>query len=190
MCGRYTLFSYEEYQDLRRIIELAQQKAAGVPVKTGVVSPTDLAPVILGYGGKAIVHTAVWGFPGYGGKGVIINARAETAAEKPLFRQALLSSRCAVPATGFYEWNRVKEKYLFRLPQKEELYLAGLWQTFDGQRRYTILTTEPNESVRPVHSRMPVILPKAMVRTWLSDPDAARELLRSPQPELTKKQES
>lgn len=189
MCGRYTLFSYEEYQDLRRIIELAQQKAAGFPVKTGVVSPTDLAPVILGYGGKAVVHTAAWGFPGYGGKGVIINARAETAAEKPLFRQALLSSRCAVPATGFYEWNRVKEKYLFRLSQNEELYLAGLWQTFDGQRRYTILTTEPNESVRPVHSRMPVILPKTMVRTWLSDPDAARELLRNPQPELTKKQE-
>ena len=102
MCGRYTLFSYEEYQDLRRIIELAQQKAAGVPVKTGVVSPTDLAPVILGYGGKAVVHTAAWGFPGYGGKGVIINARAETALVRPMFKDSFQKRRCIIPAGHFY----------------------------------------------------------------------------------------
>ena len=117
----------------------------------------------------------------------MINARSETAAEKPLFRKPLLASRCVVPTTGFYEWNTAKEKFLFQYADSTVVYLAGLWEIFEGQRRYTILTTSPNQAVRAVHNRMPVLLSHDCVRAWLTDADAAIEMLRAEPPELVGK---
>ena len=100
----------------------------------------------------------------------MINARSETAAEKPLFRKPLLASRCVVPTTGFYEWNTAKEKFLFQYADST-----------------TILTTSPNQAVRAVHNRMPVLLGHDCVRAWLTDADAAIEMLRAEPPELVGK---
>ena len=87
----------------------------------------------------------VWGFPKFTGSGVIINARVETAGEKKTFRESLLTNRCIVPSTGFYEWNAQKKKYLFRLPGEQVLYMAGISKEYDGTQRYVILTTSANE---------------------------------------------
>ena len=101
-----------------------------------------------------------------------------------MFRESLLTSRCVVPTTGFYEWNKQKEKFLFQYPDSTVVYLAGIWREFDGKRRYTILTTEPNQSVAAVHNRMPVLLAKEQVRPWLMDTSAALGFLHDKQPEL------
>lgn len=101
-----------------------------------------------------------------------------------MFRRPLLTSRCVVPATGFYEWNKTKEKFLFQYQDSEVVYLAGLWEMFEGKRRYTILTTQSNESVAAVHDRMPVLLAKGQVRLWLTDTLAALSMLRRVPPEL------
>lgn len=108
-----------------------------------------------------------WGFPKWTSKGVIINARSETAAEKSMFRKSLLQRRCVVPATGFYEWNHKKQKYKFNLPNHELLYLAGIWNEYEGEKHFVILTTAANEAMKDIHNRMPVILKKNIINQWV-----------------------
>jgi putative SOS response-associated peptidase YedK len=104
-----------------------------------------------------------------------INARSETAADKPMFRAALRKRRCLIPASGFYEWAVVagrKQPYCFRpLDESWPFAFAGLWERWDGEggpvESCAILTTTANELVRPVHERMPVILPAQNWAAWL-----------------------
>jgi len=99
----------------------------------------------------------------------LINARAETAHQKPAFRAAFRRRRCLVPADGFYERRRTgsgKQPYFFRLRDDRPFAFAGLWESWEGVdnsavESCTLLTTEPNELMRPIHNRMPVILPAA-----------------------------
>jgi putative SOS response-associated peptidase YedK len=107
----------------------------------------------------------------------LINAKSETALEKPTWRRALRQRRCLVPTTGFYEWIKVAgERYPLHLRPPDEgiLTLAGVWDRFDwGERKgwpcMSILTTEPNQVVAEVHNRMPVLLAEEAWRRW-TDP--------------------
>src|SRR5690606_24437829 len=115
----------------------------------------------------------------------MINARSETARQKPSFREAWRSRRCLIPADGFYEWMQDGDKkrpQFIRLRSGEPFAFAGLWETWRGGdeplHTCTILTTEANERLRPIHSRMPVILPRAAYDVWL-DPDADGEFLHT-----------
>jgi putative SOS response-associated peptidase YedK len=105
----------------------------------------------------------------------LINARAETVAEKPSFRQALRQRRCLILADGFYEWQRTdagKMPMYVRLHDHQPFALAGLWEIWRDASgatltTCTILTTAANDLMRPIHARMPVILPSAAVAAWL-----------------------
>jgi putative SOS response-associated peptidase YedK len=113
-----------------------------------------------------------------GGGPLLINARAETAAEKPAFRAALRYRRCLVPADGFFEWQRLgSEKHPFHMRRTDgaPFALAGLWESWhspDGSvlESCALLTIEANELMRPIHDRMPVILDPPDFDLWL-DPD-------------------
>lgn len=131
---------------------------------------------------------AVWGFPNYARKGVIINARSETALEKKTFRDSLLSRRCVVPTTGFFEWSQDKahQKYLFHLPNDDVLYLAGVYNVYQGEQRYVILAADGNESIREIHNRMPVILLPDQLEAWLHDTDRALKVIKGELPQLQK----
>ncbi|GAB4378590.1 MAG: SOS response-associated peptidase [Elainellaceae cyanobacterium] len=108
----------------------------------------------------------------------MINARAETVTEKPSFRAAFKRRRCLIPADGFYEWQRSpqgKQPYYFQLDQHQPFAFAGLWEHWqsgagDEIESCTILTTEANDVLRPVHDRMPVILHPQDYDLWL-DPE-------------------
>lgn len=117
----------------------------------------------------------------------LINARAETVAEKPAFRAAFKKRRCLILADGFYEWqtqNGEKQPFYFRLENGEPFAFAGLWEHWEkgeGEpiESCTILTTEANELMHPIHDRMPVILEAKNYEQWL-DPEAKKvELLQS-----------
>jgi putative SOS response-associated peptidase YedK len=105
----------------------------------------------------------------------LVNARADTVATKPTFRDSLRKRRCVIPATGFYEWEtigRVKKPWLFRLSDDYPFGFAGLWDTWhapDGTTREScaFITGEPNDLMRPIHNRMPVILTAATFEAWL-----------------------
>ncbi len=124
-----------------------------------------------------------------GGERGFINARSETAWEKASFREAFLRRRCLIPATGFYEWQKLdarrRQPWVIRLASGRVFGLAGLWEpapAAGGSPTCTILTTEPNDLARPIHDRMPVILDPADYARWLDPgvtvPAEVRPLLR------------
>jgi putative SOS response-associated peptidase YedK len=118
------------------------------------------------------------------------NARAEEVPTKPAYREALKKRRCLVPADAFYEWQRLdkknKQPYAIALKSGEPYAFAGLWETWKPQagsplETFTILTTDPNELMQPIHNRMPVILEPQDHERWLDPGDPARppvDLLR------------
>ena len=181
MCGRYQ-FTAEQCEEIRQIADAIQKKYGTGSWKPGEIRPTAAAPVLTGAGNEAVPRLMRWGYqlPGT----LVINARAETAAEKPLFRDSVRSRRCLIPSTGFYEWDSEKRKYLFTLPQKGALYMAGLYDRRGGEDCYCILTTAPNASMRPIHDRMPLILTGEQRHRWLDDTDAAAEIFTAVPPEL------
>ncbi|MCR5563029.1 MAG: SOS response-associated peptidase [Desulfovibrio sp.] len=139
---------------------------------SGDVRPSDAAPAIVADG----VTDLSWGFEREG-KQLVINARSETAFEKPMFREAMELRRCALPAAWFYEWDARKRRNVFRPADGGILLLAGL---YSEAGRFVILTTVADNVMRPVHDRMPLCLPEASLQNWLADAVAAREMLEMP----------
>lgn len=185
MCGRYN-FTAEESAELREIVRQVEMKNAQADWHMGEMFPTNTAPVLLWEGQHAMPELLNWGFPRFKGSRSIINARAETAAERPMFRKSLEERRCVIPSSGFYEWDKDKNKYLFRLPGEQELYMAGIWNEFAGSRRFCIVTTAANDSISDVHNRMPLVLPKKQVEGWLNDRRTAEAILHTVPPILTR----
>jgi putative SOS response-associated peptidase YedK len=119
----------------------------------------------------------------------LINARAETVAEKPAFRSAFRQRRCLVLADGFYEWQqqepkKPKQPFYFRLSNGQPFAFAGLWEHWENGNgeeieSCTLLTTEPNELMKSIHNRMPVILDPKHYDLWL-DPEVKKSELLQP----------
>jgi putative SOS response-associated peptidase YedK len=186
MCGRYN-FTVEESEEIRDIVNKLNKKLKEGKFKTGEIFPTNLAPVLIDEKNSVEPVLSNWGFPKYNQKGVIINARAETAFEKKTFRDSLMNRRCIIPSTGFYEWDSEKRKFLFGMEGSSALYMAGLYTYYMDEMRFVILTTEANESILDVHNRMPLVIPRYDIEAWLFDNAASSEILRRVPPMLTRK---
>jgi putative SOS response-associated peptidase YedK len=117
----------------------------------------------------------------------MINARAETLAEKPSFKNPFKRRRCLIPADGFYEWQKMpgekaKTPIFIHLKNRKPFAFAGLWEIWnsnDGSQIYstTIITTEPNEMMKPIHNRMPVILDPSDYDQWLAPDEVTPEYM-------------
>lgn len=186
MCGRYELFYNDENYEMNKIIDLVIKSNPSSSFEPKEVFPSAIVPIIIASHNKIKPELVKWGFPGFQKNEWIINARSETAAQKPKFKQAFFTRRCVVPSTGFYEWSHdmQKKKYRFTLPDQENLYMAGLWSEYHGEKRFVILTTAANRSMEPIHSRMPLIIPKELIRSWILDFDFATSVLSQIPPEL------
>lgn len=183
MCGRYQLDPGESHE-IEVLIRQIENN-----IKTGEIFPTNQVPVLMEVGEGLMPKAMQWGYPRFQSKsGTIINARSETAMDRPMLRKSVMARRCVIPTTGFYEWGPgvggKKQKYRFNLPGGKELYLAGLWNSFAGEERCVILTTGANGSMNSIHDRMPVVLDKSKLDTWVKDSDAALNLLRGIPPAL------
>lgn len=188
MCGRYSLFTDEENQEIMRIVRALDTRYPANDMKHGEIYPTNAAPLLCLDGGKIKPKLSTWGFPRFGIKGVIINARSEAAASRPMFKKSLHMRRCVVPSTGFYEWTQhgSKIKYRFNLPDDRTLYMAGIYNEFNSENKFVILTTQANNSIADVHDRMPVILPKPIVEDWITSEDFALSYFHAVMPPLTR----
>ncbi len=150
-----------------------------ISLRTGDIHPSETATILNSTGRELTAEDMVWGFPGYRGSGLLINARAETITEKYAFKDSVRSRRCVIPAKGFYEWNRNKEMYHFEDPGSA-LFMAGC---FDPQNRFVIITTAANESVMPVHDRMPLLLAEDEIEIWLKEEESMDAILQKvPEP--------
>ncbi|MDR2301461.1 MAG: SOS response-associated peptidase [Deltaproteobacteria bacterium] len=191
MCGRFFIAPEANLQNAL----MAKGQALDLSIKFyGEIFPTDIVPVFTLEKGRRLARPMIWGFPGWQGKGVVFNARQETALEKPMFKKSLLERRVATLTSGFYEWKAVpgqkkKDRFIFTLGGVGYLFLAGFWNSYVDQpkgnvtERFTVLTTEANESMAPYHSRMPVILTDDEVDDWLGGSDLEKYLKR-PQAEV------
>ena len=183
MCARYRIDI--DIETIREIFAEIERRYPGVVMSTGEIFPSDTAPIITADGPAP----STWGFKRRDGKGLIINARAETAGEKPTFRNAFQRQRCVVPTAGFFEWTKDKQKikYLFELPDEQLLYMAGLYEYIDNELCMVVLTHDANESVAGVHDRMPVILTGDQLMLWLTETDEARQIIEMASPPLIKR---
>jgi len=176
MCGRYTITVSGRL--LAELFELGSEPRFAPRYN---VAPTQHVPVVrLSADGQREWVEARWGLvPAWAKDESIgarmINARGETLTEKPSFRNAVRRRRCLIPADGFYEWRREgagKQPYLIRFSDGRPFAFAGLWEAWRAPGAEplvscTIVTTNPNEVVAPLHDRMPVILPRDLHREWL-----------------------
>jgi len=183
MCGRYQ-FTVDLCAEILQIVQEVERRCGANAWKPGEIRPTALAPVLLSSDEKIYPELQSWGYQTPGS--LVINARAETAAEKPMFRDSVASRRCVVPTTGFYEWDRDKRKFLFTLPGQDALYMAGLYDLRGSRPCYCVLTTAANESMEAVHHRMPLVLRREQIISWLNDPQAAADMLHLQPPQLDK----
>ena len=181
MCSRYSRTKGQ--------VKVGKAKVAIKAPPQAIIRPTDRASVIRKGAGGLEEANLRWGLiPSWAKDPKIgvqcINARAETISEKPSFREAFLKRRCLVPADGFWEWETIGKKKIpwkFTRPDGVEFCMAGLWEAWNSPEgileTFTIITTSPNELVRSVHDRMPVILSQDEGEVWL---EAGRQdLLRS-----------
>jgi putative SOS response-associated peptidase YedK len=195
MCGRYSITTAPEA--LRRLFRFANPPPNLQPRYN--VAPTQDAPVIrLDAGGARELAMLRWGLVPRWSKGpkhgyAMINARAETVASKASFRDALERRRCLVPADGFFEWKAEggrKLPYRITLASGGPFAFAGLWDRWrdpQGEKldSFTIIVTDANAAVAPIHDRMPVILDEAGADLWLegdADRQAAIVALLKPLP--------
>ena len=185
MCGRYTLIA--DLGDLAQRFEFDGNDFSYDPGYN--IAPTESVLTVRNVEGREAAFMR-WGLipfwakdPKIGAR--MINARAETVAEKPAFRNALKKRRCLVLADGYYEWQKTpvgKRPYRKILKSGEPFAMAGLWETWkDPQgnvvRSCTIITTEANDFLAPIHNRMPIILPPESEEMWLdTDTDDAAVL--------------
>lgn len=185
MCGRYTLAT-----DVR---EYLLQLELEVPEELGSPRRYNIAPSQPILGVVADPHRRIeileWGYiPSWARPGQelkpVINARGETIAEKPYFRGAFRSARCAILADGFYEWRKegkVKQPYRITLTDGGVFAMAGLWSSLNdehGSHHVTaaIVTVGANETMKPIHDRMPLILDPDQLELWLDPKATSREL--------------
>ena len=180
MCGRFTLTTPAEL-----VAEAFGLDAVPDLVARYNIAPSQPVPVVRARaGGGRALSLMPWGLPGPG-RGLLINARAESAATRPAFADALRRRRCLIPADGFYEWvagDGPRRPYHCRLVDGRPFAFAGLWSPVESEEACTILTTEPNEVLRPLHDRMPVMLAPADYGLWLdpavTEPARLAPLLR------------
>ena len=154
------------------------------------INPTDSAVTISASENGLHASSMKWGFHDTFHNSLVINARAETAPVKQMFSESMRDRRCVIPASGYYEWDSARARYRFSRPDGGLVLLAGFYRRETDEDHYTILTTEANECMMPVHPRMPVMLDRSEIRKWLSDDMFMREALSRRQTELDRVQDA
>jgi len=178
MCGRFAIYSsVKEIQNYANALNRIENWE-----KNYNAAPGNNIPVLVRENGKTVLKLLQWGLIPFWAKDEkigykLINARAETISEKPSFKYAFRKRRCLIPANGFYEWRKAdKQPFYFRLRERELFVFAGIWEKWKspaGKEISTcsIITTDANELVKPIHPRMPVILSREFEQNWLQEND-------------------
>ncbi len=187
MCGRFS--QAKDLEELYDEFTFIDEPFDDIIQPRYNIAPSQLSPVIINDSGKHKLRMFKWGLVPSWSKDTktgyrMINARAETISEKPSFKKPFKSQRCLVIADGFYEWQKPDKKtkipYRFIMKDRKLFTMAGLWDLWEKGDKplhtFTIITTTENEIMKPVHDRMPVILPEGNRQIWLDPGSNEAEL--------------
>lgn len=173
-----TFYIDVEESELRKICREIEENQK-IHMKSGKVYPKYLAPVLMRQNDVIKARAMNWGVPAKWAKGnsPLVNTRLETALEKKTWKDSILHRRILIPMAGFYEWkteaDSKKKLFYFQNPDSSSLYAAGIYDIFEPEgsllsERFSMITTEPNDSVREIHDRMPLILGAEEQECWLA----------------------
>lgn len=186
MCGRFFV-DPDDMSDAELIALLDREKTKvedtrDVHLTFGEIKPGERSGVIaMNRKLQRSAFVMQWGY--HVNKKLLFNARSETAAEKPTFRQSMLERRCLIPASAYFEWDhreKTSQKYRFYVPERKMIYLAGLYRFEEDTPLpvFTILTREAAPDIACFHDRMPVIIPDHLKDDWLDRGQNSAHLLR------------
>lgn len=180
MCGRYYIPEPDDDSGFQAIWAQIKNTYQNSPVlsnmKHGEIFPSDIVPVLTE---KAPVLMK-WGFLRFDGKGLVINARLESANERPIFKKAYDARRCLIPASNYFEWEKGGARNRkCALGTGAPIFMAGLFRFEDTPQlpRFVILTRPAVPDIAFIHERMPVIVPEHLRRRWLTTCIEAQEML-------------
>ena len=195
MCGRFTLATTasdlaREFDIEADIAHYKDSHSSAIPISSFNIAPSQpILTIRQNEANERILDVMKWGLvPSWvknldSWKSNLINARAETVAEKPSFRGAFKYRPCLIPVSGFYEWTKDKQPYYFQHQERPLFALAGLWESWsngeDELISCTIITTQANEKAASVHHRMPLIIQPEDYTLWLENLDRRKQLLNN-----------
>lgn len=193
MCTRF--YVEPDNEEIRAIIAEVQRsqlsgrfiKAGNAILTSGEIRPTNVVPVIAsGRNGNKAAFPMKWGFQ-IPGRSLIVNARTETAFEKPTFKDSWEKHRCIIPASWYFEWEQLignagqkknGDKYMIQPRGSSMTWLAGLYRMEEGLPVFAVLTKETTPELQNIHDRMPLIFPKDLIQEWIKPDAKPKELLR------------
>ena len=195
MCTRY--FVKNMTPELKEIIEQVDVSplskrfinAGNIIKKEGEIRPTDVVPVLAPNPlGNRAVYPMKWGYTNqYRGGSLLLNARSETAFEKPTFKEDWLKHRCIIPASYYFEWEHLKrsdgkivtgDRYIIQPKDESVTWLCGLYHIENDFPTFVILTREPGEEIAFIHDRMPLILPTELVPEWIKPGNRPEDIVK------------
>ena len=195
MCTRY--FVKNMTPELKEIIEQVDVSplskrfinAGNIIKKEGEIRPTDVVPVLAPNPlGDRTVYPMKWGYTNqYRGGSLLLNARSETAFEKPTFKEDWLKHRCIIPASYYFEWEHLKrsdgkivtgDRYIIQPKDESVTWLCGLYHIENDFPTFVILTREPGEEIAFIHDRMPLILPTELVSEWIKPGNRPEDIVK------------
>ena len=179
MCGRKTLT--KDIASIIREMDIEECEANN-HIPNYNIAPTQFSPILIKYNNKRKIKMMKWGLIPNWSKDLsigskMINARLETIMEKPSFNNLMYSNRCIVLVDGYYEWDRTTSQPYYLYHQKKHILpIAGLWTKRQKPNSksiysYTVITTSSKNNISPIHNRMPVILHKNNIETWINSKD-------------------
>ena len=165
MCGRFTLSS--NLADLKN--EFSNNLSGNFPAKYNI-SPGQTSAVIFFTRNQYKLLNIEWGFKTFRNGNLIINARSETLNKKRSFQELVKFQRCLVPANSWFEWSEPKKPYLIKNKKNKIISFAGLYKIEeDGEKKFIIITSEANGSLRKIHNRTPLVVKQKDFVNWLGD---------------------
>lgn len=188
MCGRFYV-DEDTAREINKIIRTTEDKIRQAAVESELqltakdIYPSGSVPILVAGNFGICYEWQHWGLQGRKQPGtrkngtLIFNARSETALERPMFKDSVIHRRAVIPASGFYEWNHQKEKYIFTRKDEKVLFMAGFYKLTEMGKCFVILTTQANASMESVHERMPLILEEDEINAWIYQDDKTEELL-------------
>lgn len=178
MCGRY--YFYEENNKFVKSVADEDENESVDTMEDK--SPGKVIPVLIAKNHQIVYTSMKWGYSMKTNHTLVINARSESLLERKMFSEDAKKHRCLIPITGFYEKDSRKNQLSFESKQRETLFLAGIYRV--KEKEVTIITTKANQTMKGIHSRMPLIIPKKEINNWLFDNQSLEKLLKLKPEEL------